>query len=141
MVQYQLKPSLTILCINVLLYLLAALALLVYYPINFISVLLFVLIILVFLNDLSIYWQTCKLPAEILLLNLSSGLIERRLSDDKRQFTEYSVYTCRWGVILVLKQSKCKLHLILLADRFKNDHEYLDIRYQLLRLNQAIHAS
>ncbi len=141
MVQYQLKASLTLLYINISLYLLAAIALLVYYQINLASILLFMLIILFFTNDLFIYRNTLKSSSETLSLNFSSGLIESRLVDDIRQFSEYSVYTCRWGIFLVLKQSRYRKHMILLTDRFENSHDYLDFRYQILRLNQDIHAS
>lgn len=141
MIEYHLKPSLNLLSINICLYLLSATALLVHYQINLISLMLFLLIILFAANDVLHYRKKIEQPAEILSLNLSSGLIGCRLNDDYRQFTEYSVYTCRWGMILVLKQSGFRRHITLLADRFKFIHEYLDIRYQLIRLNQVVHAS
>lgn len=141
MTEYQLKPSFNLLSINICLYLLSATALLVHYPIDLISSMLFVLIILLSVNDILHYRRKIGQKAEILSLNLSSGLIESQLNDDYRQFTEYSVYTCRWGMILVLKQSGFRRHIILLADRFKFIHEYLDLRYQLIRLNQVVHAS
>jgi len=141
MVKYQLKPSLTLLCINLCLYLLAAIALLVYYEFGLISLMLFFLTILLFIYNLFHYRQEIKSPPKILSLNLSSALIEWQMADNYRQFTEYSVYTCRWGMILVLKQSSFRRHIILLADCFDNNYEYLDLRYHLIRLNQVIHAS
>lgn len=141
MVKYQLKPSLTLLCINLCLYLLAAIALLVYYEFGLISLMLFFLTILLFIYNLFHYRQEIKSSPKILSLNLSSALIEWQMADNYRQFTEYSVYTCRWGMILVLKQSSFRRHIILLADCFDNNYEYLDLRYHLIRLNQVIHAS
>lgn len=141
MIQYELRPSQTLLIVNIALYLLAATALFAYYQINLTSLMLFFLTILLILHELFQFRQAVNQQPEILSLNLSSGLIERSLVGDNRQFTEYSVYTCRWGILLVLKQSKVRLSMILLADRFNNSHDYLDLRYQVLRLNQDIHAS
>ncbi len=141
MVMYQLKPSLALLCINFSLYLLAAVTLLIYFQNGLTSLMLFSLTILLSMHDLLHYRQKTEQTPEKLSLNLRSGSIDWRFNDDYRQFSEYSVYTCRWGMILVLKQPKFRQHLILLADRFKNIHEYLDLRYQLIRLNQDIHAS
>ncbi len=141
MVEYQLKPSQMLLCTNLCLYLLASIALISCYQLNLISLLLFFLIILLFLYELLDYRKRSKLVPEILSLNLASSIIEWQLKDDNRQFNKYSVYTCRWGILLVLKQSRLRLCMILLADRFINNHDYLDLRYQVLRLNQDLHAS
>ncbi len=141
MLEYQLKPSLLLLRFNLGLYFLSIIVLLVHYPISYITVLLFLLSILLITHEWVIYRKINGQSPESLSINISSSVIEWQINNNIHQFAAYSVYTCRWGIILVLKQSKFRKSMILLADRFKNHHEYLDLRFHLIRLNQAIHAS
>ena len=141
MFEYQLKPSLFVLRFNLGLYCLSFLVLLFYNPSSYITPLFFFLLILLITQDWKNYRRATITAAESLSINISSGAIEWQKYGNNRQFTDYSVYTCRWGMILVLKQSKFRNSLILLADRFNNHSQYLDLRFHLIRFNQVIHAS
>lgn len=141
MLEYQLKPSLVLLRISYSLYLFSAFILSAYYPLNFISTSLFILIFLMAAQAWRSYSPNLNKSPDNLSLNASTGIIEWQKDGDIRQFSDYSVYTCRWGMILVLRKSQCRKNIILLADRFDNLHQYLDLRFQLIRLNQAINAS
>lgn len=141
MYEYQLKPSLWLLCFNLGLYCLSLFVLLSYSSMDYLTLLLFFLIVLFAILEWKSYRQAKNTTAESLLLNISSGVIEWQKNNNNCQFTAYSVYTCRWGLILVFNQSRFRNSLILLADRFDNNRQYLDLRFHLIRLNQVMHAS
>ena len=141
MPEYKLKPSLLLFRLNLGLYGLSATVLLLYFPVDIISILFFCLVILLIVLECKYYRQKLIGPPELLSINLSSAVIELQLNQDNHQFSDYSVYTCRWGMILVLRNPECRKKLILLADRFDTTHKYLDLRFHLNRINQAIHAS
>lgn len=134
---FQLKPSCNLLYLNIALYLLAATSLIVYYPVDFVSLMLLLLIILLLAWEFLQHRQKTRQGFETLSLHLSSQTIDWCSNDHSRSFTEHSLYSCRWGMILILKQPKYRKHIILLPDRFENIDEYLDLRYQLIRLNRA----
>lgn len=141
MFEYQLKPSLFLLRFNLGIYCLSFLVILFYNSASYIPLLLVFLLILLIFQEWSSYRQANSCAMESLSINTLTGTIEWQKNGNNRQFTDYSVYTCRWGMILVLKQSRFRNSLILLADRFNNQTQYLDLRFHLIRLNQAIHAS
>ena len=141
MYQYQLKPSLLQLRFNLGVYCLSFLTLLSYSSMYYLTILLCVLIILLAFIEWKGYRQTKHAAPEILSLNSGSGTLEWRKNNNICQFTVYSVYTCRWGMILVSRQSGFRNSLILLADRFDNNSQYLDLRFRLIHLNQVMHAS
>lgn len=141
MLEFKLKPSLWLFRLNLGLYALSAILLLAYYPPGLISTSLLGLILLLFSREYVDYRQNHRKYRETLCFNLSSSAIKYQFNDDILQFRDYSVYTCRWGIILVLKKSKCRKKIILLVDRFENLHSYLDLRFHLTRLNQAVHVS
>ena len=141
MYEYQLKPSLLLLRFNLGVYCLSFLTLLSYSSMDYLTLLLFLLIIVLAIHEWKSYRQAKNTAAEVLLINTSSGTVEWQKNNNNCQFTAYSVYTCRWGMILVFKQSWFGNSLILLADRFDNNRQYLDLRFRLIRLNQVMHAS
>lgn len=129
---FQLKPSCKLLYINTALYLLAVTGLLGYHSINFVSIMMFLLIILCLIHHYCDYRKETKQGFKILALNLSSQSISWGLPGDERVFVQFTVYICRWGMVLVLERP-----VILLPDRFENEYEYLDFRYQLITLYQG----
>lgn len=139
--EFQLKPSLLLLRFNLALYCLSFLTLLSYKSLDYLSLLLFLLIIISAIYEWQSYRRGKNAGAEVLVINASSGAVEWRKNNNNCQFTSYSVYTCRWGMILVFKQSWFRNSLILLADRFDNNRQYLDLRFRLIRFNQVMHAS
>ena len=141
MFEYPLKPSLLLLRFNLGIYCLSLLALLSYASIDYLTVLLFCLIIVLAIHEWESYRQAKNTGSEALVVNPSSGVLEWQKNNNSCQFTTYSVYTCRWGMILVSRQSGLRHRLILMADRFNNNSQYLDLRFRLIHLNQVMHAS
>jgi len=141
MKQYSLYPSPTLLSITMALYLLACLGLLVYFNTSVLTVLTILLILLLVVTEIKKFISTRKQKPELISLFLSTNEIEWAPDGDSQLFTEYSVYTSRWGMVLKLRRRWARYNLILLADRFQDKNEYLDFRYQLIHLKQVINAS
>ena len=141
MKQYHLYPSATLLFISIGFYLLACFSLLLYFPLTGLTVLAIMLILLLAYADTKKYLTSRKLNPEMITLHLLTGVIEWKSTDNSRSFTAYTVYNSRWGMVLKLKGRWVRYNLILLADRFKDENEYLDLRYQLSHLRQVINAS
>ena len=138
---YHLYPSATLLFINLGLYLLACFSLLLYFSLTGLTVLAIMLILLLAYTDIKKYLASRKLDPDLITLRLSTGEIEWKSIDNSRSFNAYTVYNSRWGMVLKLKNRWVRYNLILLADRFKDENEYLDLRYQLIHLRQVMNVS
>ena len=99
------------------------------------------LILLLAYSEIKKYLASRKLDPDLITFRLSTGEIEWKSIDNSRLFTKYTVYNSRWGMVLKLKNRWVQYNLILLADRFKDENEYLDLRYQLSHLKQVMNAS
>lgn len=141
MKQYHLYPSATLMFFTIGLYVLACFSLLHYFAVTSLTMLAMMLVFLLAYCDIKKYLTFRKLSPELITLRLSTGEIEWESIDDSRIFTRYTVYNSRWGMVLKLKSRWARYNLILLADRFKNKNEYLDLRYQLSHLQQVMNAS
>jgi len=141
MKQYYLYPSTVLMFFIIGLYALACLGLLLFFAMDVFTALAMMLITLLAYLEIKKYNASRKTDPELITLRLSTGEIEWQSNDDSRIFTRYTVYNSRWGMILKLKKRWLRYNLILLADRFKDDNEYLDLRYQLSHLKQVINAS
>lgn len=141
MKQYYLYPSATLMLFTLGLYLLVCFSLLLYFAMTSLTVLAMMLILLLACSEVKKFLASRKIDPELITLRLSTGEIEWKSIDDSRLFTRYTVYNSRWGMVLKLKNRWVQYNLILLADRFKDENEYLDLRYHLSHLKQVINAS
>ena len=141
MKQYSLYPSPSLLFITMFLYLLACFCLMVYFNNSGLALLAMLLIVLLLFAEIRNFAKARRQEPELISLSSSTNEIEWTSGADKQLFTQYSVYTNRWGMVLKLKSRRARYHLILLADRFRDEDEYLDFRYQLIHLKQVINAS
>lgn len=138
MKQYLIKPSFTFLVITICLYILATACLLLYFNLEWFTILLSSLTILWLYVDLKkFFWANNAVP-ETLTVNSTEGYIDL---NNSHQFKLFNVYTSRSSIIIKLSDKGYRKNLILLADRFRSRNDYLDCRYQLMRLNQGINAS
>ena len=138
MKQYLIKPSFTFLVITICLYILAAACLLLFFNLEWFTILLSLLMILWLYVDLKNFFWTNNVVSETLTVNSTQGYIELK---NGHQFKLFNVYTSRSSIIIKLNDKGHRQSLILLADRFRSRNDYLDCRYQLMRLNQGINAS
>ena len=141
MKQYHLYPSATLLLITLGLYLMVCLSLLLYFALTGVTVLAILLVLLLAYTEIKQHLKSRKLSPELISLRFTTDEIEWQSIDNCQLFTGYTVYNSRWGMILKLKNRWVGYNLILLADRFKDRNEYLDLRYQLSHLKQVINAS
>ncbi len=138
MKQYLIKPSFTFLVITICLYGFATVCLLLYFKLEWFTVLLSLLLMLWLYLDIKIFMQANKAMPERLTVNSIEGFIEFEIG---HQFKSFNVYTSRSSIIIKLSDKGYRKNIILLADRFRSRNDYLDCRYQLMRLNQGINAS
>lgn len=138
MKQYLIKPSITYLIITVCLYGLVAACLVLFFGLEWFTVLLSLLAMLWLYVDVRNFLQTNKTMSETLTVNSTDGYIDL---NNSHQFKIFNVYTSRSSIIVKLYDKGHRKSLILLADRFRSRNDYLDCRYQLMRLNQDINAS
>lgn len=138
MKEYLIKPSFTFLVITVCLYGLAIACLILFYSLEWFTILLSLLLLLWVYIDIRSFYQANKENPETLTVNSTEGYIDL---NNSHQFKLFNVYTSRSSIIIKLYDRGRRQNLILLADRFRSSKEYLDCRYQLLRLNQGINAS
>jgi len=141
MKQYQLQPSKLLFSVTLTLYLIALLSLWLNFTLSAMTLLVSTLILLLAYVEVKKYRQQISHHPEWLSLRLVTGEINWKSIDSSRSFTEYTVYNSRWGMVLKLKSQWTRYNLVLLADRFKNQNDYLDLRYQLIHLKQDINAS
>lgn len=138
MKQYLIKPSFTFLVINICLYGLAAACLLLYFNLEWFTILLSLLMILWLYVDLKNFFWAYNTVPKTLTINSTEDYIDL---NNSHQFKIFNVYTSRNSVIIKLNHKGHRQSLVLLEDRFQSRNDYLDCRYQLIRLNQEINAN
>ena len=138
---YPIRPSRTLYLASLGMYLLAGICLVLFFPLNWMSGLLWLALALSLFAGTRAYVLDCSGKVK----NLFISSLDRQLSygddDNLQKIKSYKVYTSRNTIIIKPGAGESVNVLVLLPDSFRSRKEFLEFRYELSHINQRDNAN
>jgi hypothetical protein len=133
---YRIRESSAANSFTLLMYGLAFLAILAFVGMLWLKILLSLLLILFLVTDLQRYKAAVLGDPVVLTLHDKSGKIDMHQTEGDTQYSLFRLFANRWFLVLQLKNEKGRKDLLIVPDRFRSMHEYLQFRYAIIQMSR-----
>ena len=133
---YRIRESSAANSFTLLMYGLAFLAILAFVGMLWLKILLSLLLILFLVTDLQRYKAAVLGDPVVLTLHDKSGKIDMHQTEGETQYSLFRLFANRWFLVLQLKNEKGRKDLLIVPDRFRSMHEYLQFRYAIIQMSR-----
>ena len=133
---YRIRESSAANSFTLLMYGLTFLDILAFVGILWLKILLSLLLILFLVTDLQRYKAAVRDDPMVLTLHDKSGKIDMHQTEGDTQYSLFRLIANRWFLVLQLKNDKGRKDLLIVPDRFRSMHEYLQFRYAIIQMNR-----